>query len=312
MRIKRLIVVFTVLNCFTIGNFAQESESIDASTPGGLYEKRIREKDERISRQINGRRLSGDHSIIAPGRVTRSIRVSKRDRKMVETHRDDRLKYAKFLKQRGTGLVRLFDAGVCGDERKPIISASIDCPYTVHGYATSFSFQTKKYTIRKRSNIHYSANRIVGEVFAHRLLYGGSEVKLTMLTKIEGTSLDGISIDSTQIRNLLEYNPGSTFADVQEKSQELLAGITLGSTVYRNSVEIERGATFVLRSIDYNDYFSPVRNNRSYLQGRGKDIVVAFEIVREHSDGSISVLWKKLKQSKVRKLRKLKRGISNA
>src|SRR5205814_78240 len=78
---------------------------------------------------------------------------------------------------------------------------------------------------------------------------------------------------------LNNLTPPSDSADLAGLVKKLDEGIRVGTFIYRSSLPVSLDTTCVLRSVLY----------------KKADILVAFRVVRQDTDGSLHILWKQLK-----------------
>ena len=202
----------------------------------------------------------------------------------LETYRD-------FLKQDGTGIFRLFPEFGC-QPTKGVIKVDGDCANQVEG-GSSHAFRGGN------SPDLFFSKQVLGSTgfFSQNLMASFGDV-----------SLEDLSAKSRELKFFAAFLPGRTASEAKAQSVELTKGIEHEGIRYSRSVKPLLNTTFALRIIAYrngNDI-----NRRIMEAGRtGKtppyvflqlvsdkriDLLVAFRIIREDEDGSVSILWKEI------------------
>lgn len=177
----------------------------------------------------------------------------------------DRADHAAFLKQSDTGLIKLL-------------------PREVYDWR---AYDTEKHLNLKGGGAYYSFFYLSHE-------YGyGSDLELDhskftvgfaggygMLVRIGDVSLNDVSLGSPTIDFIAKYRPARTAFYLRCELKRFHDGVEVDGLVYRSSLPIEVNSTYLLRSISY---------------GRS-DLLVAYRVTRQDSDGSVILAWKLLKQ----------------
>jgi len=212
---------------------------------------------------------------------------------------EDRLKYASFLSQSGTGLVRLLP-------RWAITNVAESPTWSVHdhginGGGSYFSFYYRTHEYGRGSDIELN-RRVLGPGVK---LYGDHDVPQPDLKSLEGVPTEGafsvgfagadygmitnlgdvplesINLDHASLGFLLKYRPPRPEAEARCEQRRFHAGVVdADGRVYKKRLLIKTGDTYLLRSIVYDKY----------------DVFVAIQVVRQESDGSVTIAWKLLKK----------------
>jgi hypothetical protein len=212
---------------------------------------------------------------------------------------EDRVKYAAFLRQRGTGIVRLVEDSGCGDGTR-IISAATPCvQYSMPGNGAFYSFREANYRLSRLADIRFSSGNFgVAGVLRHGILTGIGDIPL-----------EQVRLNSKGIDHLNKFAPAGKFSDAVKMGEELRKGSEKNGYYYAQEVRAVESMTYVIRSVAYRG--SVYRSVGGYVYDeldfdKRVDITTAFRIIRKHDDGSITLLWKELdrKQSPVLKREK--------
>ena len=196
---------------------------------------------------------------------TKRAELAKLETQFLSPSAEDRAVYAEFLAQPNTGLIRLlprekFDADV-----------NKNAALTIRGGGAFYSFArlTHEYGFGSDINL-YSGYFTVGFAGAD---YG-------MLIKLEGARLEDVSTELPGVALLAKYNAVTTEPEARIEQRRFGTGTVIDGATYQRRVPVEVGATYVLRSIDFDT----------------SDVLVAFRVVRQDTDGSLIIAWRMLEK----------------
>lgn len=172
----------------------------------------------------------------------------------------DRKAHADFLAQPDTGLARLLPR------------EKWDGKLSIRGGGAYYSFHTSSHEYDDTSDIEFGRGKL--SVGFHGADFG-------FIYEVGDAPLEEVTLEHPSVRFLVTFVPPSTRPEVDKLWTEYVsAGLNTGEFVYRRTVPAAVGKTYVLRSVSYGD----------------ADTLVAFRIVREDADGSVTLLWRRLKQ----------------
>jgi hypothetical protein len=78
---------------------------------------------------------------------------------------------------------------------------------------------------------------------------------------------------------MAEYATPTSEPEARSEARRFGQGVTVGGLLYKQRLPVKANTTYLLRSINYV----------------ASDVLVAFRVVRQDSDGSIIIVWKLLK-----------------
>ncbi len=197
-------------------------------------------------------------------------------------------KFAAFLKNPKTGLVRLVKDKECADGDR-VVSVTPECQqYEMPGGGSSYSFRTRDYRIRRLADLMFTnENFRVPGVLSQGIIVGIGDV-----------ALESTTLDTTGLKFLIDFQPTADVGKLKEPNSELFAkGVLSEGFIYRRELKAVENMTYVLRSIAFNGYslrskgagiFNELDFDKRY------DIIVALRIVKKYEDGSVAILWKEL------------------
>lgn len=173
----------------------------------------------------------------------------------------DSVDNASFLQQKDTGLMKLLPRDV-GQTAKRV---------KIRGGGAYYSF------------FYLSHDNIYGadlQLDQNMLSVSSPAPDYGLLTDLGDVSLVDFSDDDSRAAFIAAYKPARNAPDARCEIQRFHDGVTMNGSLHKLSLPVRVNSTYLLRSINY---------------GRS-DLLVGFRITRQESDGSITILWKLLKQ----------------
>jgi hypothetical protein len=177
----------------------------------------------------------------------------------------DRADNETFLRQKDTGLIKLLTRTI--DPHADRKTKSVKIP----GGGAYYSFFSLAHDYTFGSDLEFDQKTL--SVSSAGPIYG-------MLTDLGDVSLADLSSDDARAAFMATYRPARKGTDVRCETQRFRDGVTMDGSLYNLSLPVKVNSTYLLRSINY--YRS--------------DVLVGFRVTRQESDGSITILWKLLKQ----------------
>ncbi len=239
------------------------------------------EADERM-REAEARRRALNNR--KPGAVLPIVltedELTSEERKALTPASEDLKANAEFLRQSGTGIFRLMR--VDKQNHRKIVSAdnlALAGDVLLVGGGAQYSFTKKNHNADKWSDIAWDEDWFLGGV-------GGQAIGV--LVDLGDVSLESVSLGSAGVEYLAKFMPAATESAAENQFQQLEKGESVSGFKYSLSVPWKLNTTYALRSINY---------------GRS-DLLVAFRTVRQDQNGSLIVLWKKLKSYNTPNLKK--------
>jgi len=198
--------------------------------------------------------------------VPREDRVLKKG--LLAPSASDRMAFASFLRTKNTGLIRLLPR-----ELNDSVLYRVPQKLNIRGGGAYYSFAFLTHAYGYSSDIELDRNKLTA---------GFAGMDYGMLTNIGDTPLEEITLDDMRTRNIGEYRPRRSEPEAREAFRQLNSGrgMMFDGFLYRRRVPVQANSTYLLRSISYD---------RS-------DVLVAFRVVRQDTDGSVILAWKLLKR----------------
>jgi len=208
----------------------------------------------------------------------------------------DSEKYAAFLSEKDTGLIKLVTDRGCA-ANPAVVNTSPECAgYTMPGAGAAYSFRFRDYRILDLSDLNFRKNRFES---LGKLNHG-------IMVNLGDTPLEDVTLETNGVPYLTKFKPAKDMSSAGETAQKLTGGIQDGDFMYASIALVDVDKTYVIRVIAYQGV-SPktvggVVFNEMELDKR-EDIIVAFRVVRLVPGESVTILWKELKSRKSPKLK---------
>ena len=193
--------------------------------------------------------------------------LNKAEEEFLSPTPEDLAKYAEFLKQPNTGLIRIL----------PRETYDKPSELTIRGGGSYYSFSKLTHEYTNGSDIELQQNNFsVGFAGA---CYG-------FIAKLDDISLLDITTDNTVASVMASYEPATVLSKARIEQHRVNEGFEINGIRFRNQVDAVVGNTYLLRSVYYDT----------------SDLLVCFQVVRQDTDGSMILTWKLLKKFDTPKL----------
>ena len=189
------------------------------------------------------------------------------EKQFLEPSEEDQARYAEFLRQPDTGLIRLlpretFDSQTYRDAKKTMV---------VRGGGAYYSFVRLTHEYGFGSDLELDHSEFV---------VGFAGADFGFMTNLGDIPIESVGPDTRGVNVFATYKPPRAEEVARKEYRKLYDGTELEDVSVRSRVPVVSGATYLLRSINY----------------RNSDVLVAFRVVRVDSDGSVVIAWKMLKK----------------
>jgi hypothetical protein len=185
---------------------------------------------------------------------------------------EDRAAFAEFLKQPKTGLIRLLPRSM------------YDSKLTIHGGGAYYSFDRITHEYGYGSDIELiplqTNSYVPPSIAEYNFRTGFAGANYGFIVTLRDVPLEKITLEHDGVKFLVAYDPPPAAPEAYAEKQRAYDGIEKNGYVYNKEAPAVVNCTYALRSINYD---------RS-------DVLVAFRVVRKEIDGSVVILWKRLKQ----------------
>ena len=304
---KVLFFAFFIFSGF-ISVFAQQptpsNTPVSQRTPDPAAETRrmIRQQEE-TNRRFDALRNGGNR---ANNNLSRTLAIqninniyrkpTKNEIELLAPNKEDLKKYAQFLRQSNTGLLKLIADKGCA-ENTIIVNASEDClKYSMPGAGSSFSFRTANYRIRRLSDLTYTDDSFQSSgILAHAILVNVGDIPL-----------EQISLQTKGLKFLTEFQTVTDFDKAKEIDRQFIEGIEKDGFIYRRGLFAKENTTYILRSIAYRGNYYRAIDGFLYDEldfDKRKDITIAFRIIHRDEE-SVTIIWKQLAEKDAPKVKR--------
>lgn len=205
-------------------------------------------------------------------------------------------KYAEFLKAKNTGIARIFPDRDCDKGLIVSVENLERCAGTaqIKGAGSLYSFRLSEIPSNLslglildyvgKSDIYYIGDKLVV----------GNHLTQDIIGNVGDVNLEDVTLESDGVKFLRNYKPSDTATKLGLQKQTFAKGVSENDYSYSSSAPVKLNDTYVLRSIAYYQEYKSFWNT---------DLLAAFKIVGQEKDGTIIILWKKLKQKDAPDLR---------
>jgi hypothetical protein len=171
--------------------------------------------------------------------------------------REDRERFAEFLAQRDTGLIRLLPR------------EKWEHKLSIRGGGAYYHFTGRTHEYGRGSDISLEQG-MFGVGFAG--------AGFGFIAQLGDIPLDEVTGDGEAAQFLSTFAAPTVETKAREQQRMAGAGFQVGALAYKSRVPALADNTYLLRSINYEL----------------SDVLVAFRVVRTDADGSMTLLWKRL------------------
>lgn len=207
----------------------------------------------------------------------------------------DSQKYADFLKNKKSGLVKLMIDKGC-DGGTETVQAKTECEkYRMPGAGSSYSFRAKRYSMQKLADI----------TFTNGNFNTSGLVKHGILVNIGDVDLDKVNLKTKELETLVTFEAIKDYKQAEAFSGILDKGVQAGNLVFANSLKVEENKTYGLRSIAYRTPVYRQIQDTVYDEfdfDERDDVIIVFRVVRLNAGESVTILWKELKRERSDKM----------
>jgi hypothetical protein len=199
------------------------------------------------------------------------------EKRRIEPEAADVAAFRRLLKKPNYGIVKLLNSTCLANADDTNVVSVVDgCLNSIPGNGSDFSFRRREHSTADLSDLKFKRGRfIVGSVFTQGLIIALGE-----------TDLEKIELGSDGVGYIVNFKPSTSIDGAKQQTADINRGVSDGRFIYSGSAEIKLDETYVLRSIAY-------RLDRQ-IDDKRCDIVIAFQVVKQDDEGSVTLVWKEL------------------
>lgn len=205
-------------------------------------------------------------------------RLTDAQKRLLYPSATEKAAFAAMLREDGTGMTRLLPFCDVDPRVVDVRGSCSDGLPRIPGRGAFFSFKSENHEAKAYSDLTLNNNEFrVG--FADR--------SVGTISTLGDVPLDSLSLQSSAVAPLLLLAPARTLDEMlmlYERSRVVLAS---GHYPYGTASPAQPNMTYVMRSTIYKP------NGRKPF-----DVIVAFRVTRRDTDGSVTILWKRLRTPK--------------
>ncbi len=199
-------------------------------------------------------------------------------------------RYANFLRQSDTGIIKLNADAQCAEDGKVVVVSENCLQYKIPGAGTAYSFRVHSYRIPRLADL----------ILQKDVLKTDGVLQHGIMVSLGDVPLEDVTLQTKGLKFLVDFKPADGKDDLVRIDGELSKGIKADGFVYRLGFYASENATFVLRSIAYKGNMMRSLNGVVYDEfqfDKRKDVLVVFRVVETDAAGNLTILWKELTRS---------------
>lgn len=220
--------------------------------------------------------------------ATFSAKMRNEALKKLKPSEEERKRFADFLSQPNTGLIKLAAETDCA-KILDVANPDIDClNQFVEGKARAYSFRKNRYAHQAYADL---------EKVKGNFVVPGTYV-LGLMGLLGDVSIGAVTLDNENVSALLNFKPATEIENIIAQEKQITKGLLLGTRTYWKALPIRENTTYLIRSVAYQAKFKnlPKSDKRrgSLDDDDRSDIIVVFRVVQKNPDDSLLLLWKEL------------------
>ncbi len=201
--------------------------------------------------------------------------------------------YALLLKEKNTGIARLFPSGLCGDTSK-IARADERCRFMppLQGGAAYYSFRHRSYQPTAWADVVYKDGKLITGFAPHTL---------GLIIDLGDKPIEQVSLALSELTQLQTFRPPTdlTYEAIRDKDTITPHITRLARTP--NAQTLQPNRTYVVRSIAYRS------NGFEDSWAKRGDSIIALRVVAvDKANNSTTIIWRELARTRSPKLKRSK------
>lgn len=212
----------------------------------------------------------------------------------------EQAKYAKFLTDDRTGMLRFYPDNDCVTPNYVRIDG--DCAgFVPNSYG--FSFRAKSYTDDYYHDIAFKGDEVVSTGFFSQ----------GVLVALGDVQINKVDAASPGLKYLVDLQPDLNPADARQTAVKFSFGVNSDGYRYARRVKTSENTTYAARVVAYRigNGLRPLGETTTTMEKRfislsfdtRADIIVVFRIVKLEKSGPVTILWKELSRGDAPKIK---------
>lgn len=288
MKVSQLGKIVLILLIPTVSLNAQMNRSVRSQESIKIKDNRQGEKTTASSSGVSLQTKTSSHRVLSFFKQKRN----KEQQRQLLPKIEDVNRFAAFLQQPKTGIIRLIEDIGCEPSRY-VIRADEECLKSIPG-GSFYSFREREYSSSALADIRLKDGLLISDGFFSQ----------NILVKLGDVSLENISINSDGMKFLTEFTPETNVKAATAQYIKITKGVKVGKYEYIKVFPAIENATYAMRLVAYRAKIARVYRGFVYnpLAGDDRsDIILAFRVVKADNEG-ITLLWKELERKKAPKI----------
>lgn len=192
------------------------------------------------------------------------LQLSATDAQKIQPSERDLQNYANFLKNKNTGIAKVFQDRKC--IQKVIKINDLRCldAIQIYGNGSYFTFTERTYFRYYFTELYFADG-----VFK---VYPLMDTSFGMIKDLGDVAIESIDKTSIQIKELVEFKAPKKITEINPQ-------------LFQHQATVKRNNTFAARFVHYPNPYSEKLRNSLYV----------FRVVGFNSDESVTIVWKKIK-----------------
>lgn len=300
MRLSSIFFILLAFVLFVPEIFSQTHQQLyeaDRRRQAIESQRQYEQNERRREHMENLQRMTQNDTPYAGTTTTIRLRLSREfteplskttdeERELLTVSVEDRTQFDDLLKQKGSGIARVFDVSACKLPQNED-TKSVKCPNSVWNRGTAFSFRHNEYLPGFLSDIVLRDGIVSSE---GTMIFG-------IMGEYDNNPALTASVTSPGVDKLVEFEPSTKISEFTAQYRLIDKGVVVDGKVYKNEAKLKEGQNYLLRSVAYRaDYFrvlSGLKIQGKSITGDGReDIIVVFRAVRQNPDKSWLIVWR--------------------
>lgn len=209
-------------------------------------------------------------------------------------------KYASLLRQKDTGIFKLFPNLGCMS--KTVVKVSAECEKFVP-LSSSFTFRTNNYSDEVYHDIFYKNERIVSDSFFSQGIF----------VAVGDEPIEAIDVSHPALKYLTSFQPDAEPGSAKDHAKLFRAGVESDGFRYEDSFEPRENTTYAMRMVAYRlaNNLDPMSDETTMTEmmfhslqfDKRVDLVVLFRILRRDENSGITLVWKQVSRADAGKIK---------
>lgn len=226
-------------------------------------------------------RKNSDTTVYLPLHSAVRVPLTPEDKAKLTPAKEDFERYQEFLKNSNTGLAKIFPDPHCSSEfvldlKNPKCAAALSLP----GRGAFFSFRLERNFPFPYADIHFDDGSFKV----------GGETELGIISKLGDVEIESVELTTPGISAIRGFKPAKTEAEIRKQEAQIKNGFSADGFTYSSKAAVELNQTYVVRTVAF-------QHREQFYNDRRADILIVFRVIKQGSDGELTILWHRLSKN---------------